>query len=190
MSRTSAVAALVALLLLPAAARASSSSFTVAQDVQNVPDSVWRAGTLGAQLNVSHEGNIVRVEATDGRRSARMNFAAPQGKPLAKGIYTDAHNAIGANADGRPGMDFEPSTCNFFSGDFEVKDIAFDAAGNPTRSGSSTSGTATIRAGGRGARSAWASPTRRSRPSCAGTRPTPAIRVCRTRSPLPPRRAA
>ena len=78
----------------------------------------------------------VTISASGGSRGhdASLDFAAPPGHRLRRGIYDDAERAP-FRAPGRPGIDItvHPRGCNVTAGRFEVKDIAVRSDGRIKR---------------------------------------------------------
>jgi hypothetical protein len=78
-------------------------------------------------------GDLTVNVSDDSGNSWDLEFAAPSGQTLQPGVYDHALRAMSRGSE--PGIDINGAGrgCDTDAGRFEVKDIAFDSSGNPTR---------------------------------------------------------
>jgi hypothetical protein len=91
---------------------------------------VWPQTAAGVTGN---PGDLT-VNVSDNGNAWDLEFAAPTGQTLQPGVYDNAVRAMVRDSS-NPGIDINGAGrgCNADAGRFEVKDIAFDSSGNPTR---------------------------------------------------------
>jgi hypothetical protein len=106
-----------------------------ADPIGGVDAGLWVGAEQDTAMEIGPRGDgIVGVTVDGDDGSYELDLAAPPGQRLAPGVYTDAQRASFRTA-GHPGIEItgEGRGCNDDAGEFEVRDVGYDAGGQVTR---------------------------------------------------------